>query len=458
MRRAAEEDLLKWFRTKNNRKPLILRGARQVGKSTLVRNFCAANGLELCELNLELTKIGQFEKFGTNFFDIGLAIKEIEALSGISLGKPNTLLFIDEIQEQPKAVSCLRYFYEKHHDVAVIAAGSLLEFTLNDQGFSMPVGRVEFHHLGPMTFVEYLQAVKEEKLIEWIEVGHKKNASEALHAKAVQYYKTYLFVGGMPAAIKTYLETSDLRETRRTQRGIIDTYKADFSKYATRTQTARLPKVMEYAAMCAGNLAKYSEISRDDKANDVKKAIELLCQARVVHRANHTNATELPIKAQTDESVFKLYFLDVGLMTCLSGIDFDDILNDRMESFKGKVSEQFIAQHLAYFQGPDMEPELYFWLNNKKRGAAEVDFVIQHKGKIIPIEVKSKKIGSLKSLYQFVHSHKTDLAINFNLSGFQEYDINRVAYNIDPSTKLRFNLLQVPSYSIEFLPGNSIQP
>ncbi|MBI2605526.1 MAG: ATP-binding protein [Deltaproteobacteria bacterium] len=458
MRRAAEEDLLKWFRTKNNRKPLILRGARQVGKSTLVRNFCAANGLELCELNLELTKIGQFEKFGTNFFDIGLAIKEIEALSGISLGKPNTLLFIDEIQEQPKAVSCLRYFYEKHHDIAVIAAGSLLEFTLNDQEFSMPVGRVEFHHLGPMTFVEYLQAVKEEKLIEWIEVGHKKNPSEALHAKAVQYYKTYLFVGGMPAAIKTYLETSDLRETRRIQRGIIDTYKADFSKYATRAQTARLPKVMEYAAMCAGNLAKYSEISRDDKTNDVKKAIELLCQARVVHRANHTNATELPIKAQRDESVFKLYFLDVGLMTCLSGIDFDDILNDRMESFKGKVSEQFIAQHLAYFQGPDMEPELYFWLNNKKRGAAEIDFVIQHKGEIMPIEVKSKKIGSLKSLYQFVRTHKTDLAVNFNLSNFQEHDINRVAYKIDPGTRLRFDLVQVPAYSVEFLPENSLQP
>jgi hypothetical protein len=454
MRRKALTDLNDWLLRKN-RKPLILRGARQVGKSTLVRYFAEQSDLELIEVNLEKLKINSFDDEDINVEKI---IQEIEYKTRKKLTL-NSLLFIDEIQENPNAIKSLRYFYEEQPNLPVIAAGSLLEFVLNNHSFSMPVGRVEYYHLGPMNFEEYLIAIGDDDLVKNLQLSPLTTA-ELIFEKLLLHLREFYYIGGMPEAIKTYIETKSFLEVERVHQSIIETYKDDFPKYASKTDTINLGQLISSIPKHIGKKIKYSELLKDVKHAPTKRALSLLENAKIIHKCIHTNASGIPLAAQADETIFKLYFLDIGLLNYLYGTHVDDILNPTDETLltNGVIAEQFVAQHLKYRTQRSAAEPLYYWLHEKKMNSAEIDFILQISHEIIPIEVKSGKSGSLKSLFYFMASKNKSTSIRFDLSKrkasqFSE-EINTAIFDGFENKKVSFVLKNYPLFLINFINFN----
>ncbi|MBL7669891.1 MAG: ATP-binding protein [Bdellovibrionaceae bacterium] len=432
--RLASDDLKKWFAGKM-RKPLVIRGARQVGKSTLVQNFAIESKLDLLEINFEIKSLKSLEARTLNPESLFL---EIEALFDQKLSE-STLIFFDEIQKQPAILPALRYFREKLPNVPIIAAGSLLEFVLKKHDFDMPVGRIEYLHLGPLTFSEFLFARKKKLL--WSQVGDSFDRNLPLtiaqHEQMNEAFREYIFVGGMPEAVSTFISTKDPKEVRRVHASIVETYRDDFPKYANQTATNYLGAVFEKLPQTLGRKVKYASLSQDFQSRDIKMAIELLCLARVVLPCYHSNGSGLPLAAQKDPSVFKLYFLDVGLYNFLMGITWmqaQDYHNDSILT-KGIIAEQFIAQHLAYHKGRNFAPSLFYWLRDKKSDNAELDFVTDWEGTVVPIEVKAGQAGTLKSLIQFVYEKKVTRAVRLDLKQ-RDFAVEDVVYNYRNAGKI----------------------
>jgi uncharacterized protein len=408
-------NLKDWHR-QQKRKPLVLRGARQVGKTTLVRLFCKNEGYDLIEINLELDielKVA-FKKMDPN-----LILKDIELYKKKKFGK-KTILFIDEIQTVPEAMQALRYFYEIRPELAVIAAGSLLEFTLADHSFSMPVGRVEYLFLYPMTFGEFLNAKKEKSLVEsFYKFKISQDLSELYHKRFLENYFEYLIVGGMPEAVAEYVKSHNMEKVKSIHRTIILNYKNDFSKYSKRIPVSRLEKIFDYVPAHIGQKAKYSQMDSDEQSKSLKLALDLLEKACVVQKIYHSDASGIPIKMGKSETVFKLLYLDVGLVNYDLKLDYQNILEiyktenkELILLHKGLISEQFVGQQLLAAQIEE-KLDLYYWLRERKSSNAEVDYVIQKGLKVIPVEVKFGKNGSIKSLIQFVKEKKGPLALKF---------------------------------------------
>jgi predicted AAA+ superfamily ATPase len=334
-------------------------------------------------------------------------------------------------------------------NVPVVAAGSLLEFVLKKHDFDMPVGRIEYLHLGPMTFSEFLGARKKKLL--WTQVSDafdkKRPLTVAQHEQMNELFREYIYVGGMPEAVATFISTKDPREVKRVHASIIETYKDDFPKYAKQTAIDFLGAVFEKLPQTLGKKVKYSGLSQDYQSRDIKLAIELLCLARVVLPCYHTNGSGLPLAAQKDSSVFKLYFLDVGLFNFLMGITWmqaQDFHNDSILT-KGVIAEQFIAQHLAYNKGSGFMPSLFYWLRDKKSENAELDFVTDRQGAVLPIEVKTGQTGTLKSLIQFVYEKKCARAVRLDLQQ-RDFTFEEVTYNHRSNGqvhKVKFELLNL---------------
>lgn len=408
MKRVYESDLLEWYQLKD-RKPLILRGARQVGKSTLVRLFAEGSDLDLIEINLEKK---QFQSLKTEQFDIHDWIIEIESIAKKKITQ-KTLIFIDEIQVQVKALAMLRYFYEERPDVAVISAGSLLEIALHNEEVSFPVGRVAFMWIGPMSFGEYLMAIGSYDLYQRI---LENNLLELHHQMLLDELKKYYFIGGMPKAIKTYLETKSFIDVRTIQDEILQTYQEDFPKYGKRINTDRLTNVFKQLSFHLGKKLIYQHLDRESKSIEVKKCIELFIKANILIPVYHTDATGIPLKAQIDTNVFKIFFLDIGLVNCLHEFSWNGFNKIFDETFttKGFLAEQFVAQHLAYLLNKKSHPELMYWLRDKNINKAEIDFLTNRENEILPIEVKSQHGGKLKSLKVF--AHEKNCSNSFKLS------------------------------------------
>jgi len=403
-----ENELRQWIQGKR-RKPLILRGARQVGKSTLVRQFCLSQNLNLVEINLEKHRLDLvFETL-----DLKRIFLEIEAISKKSLSDDNTLLFLDEIQEAPHALMALRYFYEERPDLPVVAAGSLLEFVLSNHNFSMPVGRIQYLYLGPMTFSEYLMAQDESVLLKYME---KDDIPDSAHEELKRHVREFLFVGGMPEAVKIFAETKDTNQVRNVHRSIIDTYCSDFDKYSKKNEKLRMEKVWRWVPLGIGEKVKYVNISREDQSRDIIRALDLLTKARVLLPVYHSHCSGIPLRAGVDDNTYKLYFLDVGLVCTMQDVSFSTLSNlDEMNLLtKGKLIEQFVAQHFFSRDNGISPPELFYWLRDKKGSSAEVDFVFSIEDRICPIEVKSGKVGKMKSLDLFMKEKKLNTAIRFN--------------------------------------------
>jgi predicted AAA+ superfamily ATPase len=450
MQRQQLQFLQKWLQNKK-RKPLIIRGARQVGKSTLVELFAKQYQQNLFNVNLE--RYPQLSEVFSSL-DPEQILQQIEALPRMARMSNDMLLFLDEIQAVPQAIPALRYFYEDRPELAVISAGSLLEFALSEHQFSMPVGRIQYLHLGPMTFTEFLAALGEDKLYHFIrhyELGQEIGA--VVHQRLLQLLRAYYFVGGMPEAVAIFAETRSYQAVSEVHNSIIETYREDFPKYTGSTNLNRMLNVFNFVARNVGIKIKYSNISRADQSITIKKDLELLAMARVISKVVHSHCSGLPLQADIEEKVYKLLFLDVGLMNAICGLNWRNISQlDEMKLInEGAIAEQFIGQHLQASLAETPNRELTYWLREGRSSNAEVDYVIALEGKIIPIEIKAGATGSLKSLHQFMGNKPTPLAIRFYASLPSVNQIKTLIPVGKQRQEISYPLISLPLYLVERL-------
>jgi len=443
MKRNALDYLVEW-NSRKNRKPVIIRGARQVGKSFLVRMFAEKASYDLAEINFEYTP-ELADLFKSN--DPKQIIQLLELKLNRKITAEKTLLFLDEIQAAPPVLIALRYFYELMPELHIIAAGSLLEFVLEDHSFSMPVGRIEYLHLGPMTFEEFLVASGRANLYEFIHnYSLKTEFPKIIHDELSDLFKKYLIIGGMPEVIKTYLETDSIRNCEMVKQSLLSTYRDDFSKYGKRVNHQRLQKVFNAIPAMVGNKLKYVNISRDDKPGSIESALHMLELARIIYRICHSSANGIPLGAQVNRRHSKPLFLDVGLQCRALGLNMLDFekTDSIMMINAGAICEQFVGQHLLYSNEFFIEPELFYWIREKSQSSAEVDYVLAQGQRVIPVEVKAGKTGTLKSLQVFLQEKKIDLALRFNTD---MPSVTHTQTNV-PGKSQRFTLLSLPLFMV----------
>lgn len=423
MKRLISKKLLDWQRQKEP-KPLIIRGARQVGKSYAVRELGEAHFKNLVTINFE--KQTSLNEIFAGDLDIKNIIARLELVLGTRIFPHDTLLFFDEIQRCPRAILALRYFKEDAPEYRVIAAGSLLDFALSE--ISFPVGRVSWLTLHPMTFLEFLWALGKDALAELIQ-EEPHALDNAVHQKLLGLVKNFGIVGGMPEVVQDYGNTGSLLKCQNGHRDLIDTYKQDFPKYASKARYPQMLKVIEQIPKYVGQQIKYTSLDRDSRAQEVKEAILLLERAQIIHRVSATSGQGLPLGAEASTKIFKEIFLDIGLMQTLCGIDWQSIpeSNDFIVINNGALAEQFVGQEILALQ--KNVNDLFYWHRNERSSQAEVDFVFAHKGFATPIEVKSSARGHLKSLQLFCDHYKPKQAFVVSSRPFlQDGDIAFVPF------------------------------
>lgn len=441
MNRNASEYLKEWA-SRETRKPLVIRGARQVGKSYLVKLFAEQEGYELLELNFDAEPL-KGEYFTSNNPAEILQLLEISENRDIDIEK--TVLFLDEIQGAPEVFASLRYFYEKMPQLKVIAAGSLLEFSLENHSFSMPVGRIEYLHLGPMLFDEYLEAMGQTKLLAFIRsYTFDKTIPAVIHEQLIKAFKQFLIIGGMPEAVKVFSETGSFKECERVKSSILETYRDDFSKYKHRANISRLQKIFSTLISCVAEKIKYVKISRDERAKDVEETLHLFELAQIIYRASHSSANGIPLSAEADTKSQKLLYLDVGLLSHALGLNLLTFQGDGDSIMvnSGATCEQFVGQHLLYRNEFYIRPELNYWIREKKGASSEVDFVIAQNSKVVPVEVKAGTRGKLRSLQVFLEEKASKLAVRFNADIPSRLETETI------TTGKEFTFLSIPFYLI----------
>ena len=442
------------------RKPLVIRGARQVGKSTLVRLFCEAAGRSLVAVDLE-RRPELAAAFGSVREPRAL-LNLIETAANAPVG-PEAVLFLDEIQAAPPALAALRYFLEDMPEQPVLAAGSLMEFALAERALPMPVGRVSYLHMGPMTFTEFLRGSGQERLAGQIDAFDWSSPNmgpefDALHGLALAALRHYLFVGGMPEAVREYGESGRLQAVAAIHAGIVETYRDDLLKYAARRDQTRMLRVFNFAAQQAGRKVKYSNVSEGEPSATIRRDMELLAMARVVAKVTHSHCSGLPLQAHLNERAFKLIFLDVGLMNAICGLPWETLASGGEAHLvnAGAVAEQFVGQHLQHLLADRPNREITYWLREGRSNNAEVDYVVEFGGRIVPIEVKANRAGALKSLHQFVAEKDVELAVRFDA---RPPSLQTVEAGIPDGARasgkrrVRYRLLSLPLYLIERLPA-----
>jgi len=420
MQRDLERDLFNW-KDRKDRMPLLLRGARQVGKSYIVEAFGKKAFKNIVTVNFEYRPELK-QCFST--FDPVEILNKLRLLTGEAIEAEQTLLFLDEIQECPNAIMSLRYFKEKYDRLAVIGAGSLMEFALNSADFKMPVGRVQFIYLEPLSFGEFLTASGNELLRRHLqEIRLTSVWDDAIHQKLMELLRLYLIVGGMPAAVKAYLESKNFLNCQRVQNSLLQAYRSDFGKYAKSSELKYLQKVFDEAPRLVGNRIKYSNIDPRSKSRDIKQALNLLKLAGILCPVYATAASGLPLGAQADEMKFKLNFLDVGLMQNACGLQTElSLTNNFFQINAGAVTEQLIGQELRACFDSYLKRDLFFWARDKKNSSAEVDYVVAVDSLVLPVEVKAGKTGTLKSLKLFIEEKRSLFGVRFSQEKLSLHD------------------------------------
>lgn len=445
MQRNVEQELVEWCDRKN-RKPLILRGARQVGKTWQVRNLAKNKFENWVEINFDLTP-EKADLFASRDVDEIVRLLEVDSGTKITLGQ--TLLFLDEIQSVPEVLPFLRYFFEKKPSLHVIAAGSLLEFILGDHTFSMPVGRIEYLFMGPMSFSEFLLAMGKDSLFDFIsEYQLGDSLPLSIHEALLDLLKIYCVVGGMPAAVQAYVEDGTIQRVLREQRSILQTYRTDFSKYGKRLNAQRLGRVFDAIPRLVGQKLKYVNLDRNERAKPLADCVDLLQMARVIYCVMHSAGNGVPLGAEVRPTDRKPLFLDIGLLCCALGLKETDFSRgqDLILVNLGAIAEQFAGQHLLYSGESYEDPSLYYWNREQRNASAEVDYLLSLGPHVIPIEIKAGKVGSLKSLHVFVSEKKSSLAVRFNTDLPSR---NTLSSSVASKPSHPFELISLPLYLIE---------
>ncbi len=413
---------LKQWKESRIRQPLLLRGARQVGKTYSVTAFGRAEFDDMVMVNFE-----ERPELGNCFsdFDPKGIIDRLSILTREIIRPGRTLLFLDEIQECPKAITSLRYFYEKLPELHVIGAGSLIEFVLQSEDFRMPVGRVQSLFMNPLSFDEFLTAAGEERLLDYLcEATLQTGIEPVFHERLEFLIRRYFLIGGMPAAVKAFINGISMEEIRRLQTGLIRTYADDFSKYASTAKHKYLKEVFERAPRMVGQRYKYSRVNPDIASKFLKEALGLLGDARCLTRICHASGAGLPFAASVNERRFKTIFLDIGLMQNSLDIQASILLDGSVMLINaGGAAEQYVGQEILAGADPYTDAKLYFWVRETRGSTAEVDYLIDIDGIPIPVEVKAGATGSLKSMRLFLKEHpKTPLGIRYSMHGLSFHD------------------------------------
>lgn len=444
MKRNALKFLNEWFQS-NNRKPLVIRGARQVGKTWLVRQFAQTTHLNLIEINFEKTpQLASF--FQSN--DIPQILLNLSAHFNVTIKATECLLFLDEIQVVPELLSKLRWFAEEFAELPVIAAGSLLEFVLEKHSFSMPVGRINDMHLEPLSFEEFLLANNKNVLIEFLKMFDLKTVIPmVIHSQLMQHFKEYVIVGGMPAAVLEWINQRNFKGVNQIHHDLLATYRDDFAKYSGRLSTERLDEVMLAVPKYLGEKFVYTRVKPSIQISPIKQSLDLLCRARICHKVMGSSANGVPLGAEIQEKYFKVIFLDVGLCSAALGLSLDQLyMIDEINVInRGGISEQVVGQLLRTLFPFYIEPTLYCWHREEKGSSAEVDYVMAHQNQIIPIEVKSGSTGSLKSLHGFMSLKNLPLAVRINSDVPTQTDVKMKDYQ---GKEIQYSLISLPFYLI----------
>lgn len=427
MRRFALDKLKEW-KEKENRKPLIIRGARQVGKTWLMKEFGNSCFEKTAYVNFDSN--ARMKQVFDGEISIERILLAISAETGVSIDAGNTLLIFDEVQEVPKALSSLKYFCENAPEYAIVAAGSLLGVALH-RGTSFPVGKVDFMDLYPLTYQEFLCALGEERFAAILK-GNDTDMVTVFKSKYIDRLREYYYVGGMPEAVKTYAETRDLNRVREIQKNLLNYYQQDFSKHAEVSLIPRLNLVWNSIPMQLAKENKkyiYGQVRKGARAKDFELAIQWLMDCGLIHKVQRAGKAALPLKAYLDLDVFKIYLLDVGLLMAMTDLDARVIIdgNRIFTEFKGALTEQYVLQQLVAQNAA--EPYYYSTANS----SGEIDFLLQARASIIPLEVKAEENLRAKSLKAFCEKYKPKVAVRTSMSDYREQDwmVNIPLYNID---------------------------
>ena len=425
--RIIDKYLSEWA-ARPSHKPILLRGARQVGKSTAVRHL-GKQFKYYVEINFE--EQPNYKVLFSNDLQVKRIVPQMAAMCGIPIIPGETLLFIDEIQECQEAIMALRFFKEDMPDLHVIAAGSLLEFVVDDIP-TFGVGRIHSMYMFPMTFDEFLLANGKNLLLD---ARNQASATsplpEPLHDKLVQLLRTYMLVGGMPESVAKWVETNDYLQCQEVQDDILTGYEADFPKYKKKVDPQLLSATIKSAAVQATKKFVYARVPGDYKTAEVKKALEMLTKANILIPVTHTNANGLPLGDERDDSTRKMLLLDTGLMLRLLNMSLGDITVITTQILtasaadlvnKGSVAEMLAGLELLHYLSPNLHHELFYWMRQAKNSTAEVDYVLPHDMQVLPFEVKAGVQGGMKSLWDFMRDKNLTQAVRCSLENFGQFD------------------------------------
>lgn len=416
MYRDKMNELKKW-KDSPTRKPLIIRGARQVGKTWLMKEFGKQYYKKCAYINFDDNS--RMDKLFEDDFDLDKIIQGLKIESNVNIEPENTLIILDEIQETPKALKALKYFYENANQYHIVSAGSLLGVAIHE-GTSFPVGKVDFLDLAPLSFFEFLEALGEENLLQLL----KENDFDMIgvfNSKLKEFLKLYYYVGGMPEAVNSYAQNKDLKEVRKIQKRLLEAYEQDFSKHAP---SNIVPRIRQLWNNIPTQLAKenkkfiYGLVREGARAREYEIALSWLIDCGLVYQINRVTTSKVPLSAYQDFNAFKLYLLDVGLLSAMSGIDAKTLLegNDVFEKFKGSLTEQYVLCQLKECTDLDV----FYWSSDT--GTSELDFITQIGKDNVPIEVKASENLQAKSLKSFVQKYETKFNVRTSMSDYRNDD------------------------------------
>ena len=415
MKRKIYKQLLKWKRNVD-RKPLMLLGARQVGKTWIMQHFGEKEYKNVAYINCDDEP--RMKQLFELDYNIDRILITIQAITGVKITPADTLIIMDEIQEVPRGLHSLKYFCEKAPEYHVMVAGSLLGVTLG-KGESFPVGKVDMLTMYPMDYEEFLDATGNEG---WIELLHSKDWGliDIMKPKMTELLRQYYFVGGMPGVVSKFIENTDLQQVRTLQRDILEAYRRDISKHTSAAESTRIREVLDSLPSQLARENKkfiYGAVRKGSRAKDFELAIQWLVDAGIVYKVSRIKEPKMPLKFYEDMDVFKLFLLDCGLLACMTDASADQMLigDNVFTEFKGAFTEQYVLQQLLAL---GLKP--YYWSNTKT--PSEIDFIIQDSQRVIPVEVKAEENVRARSLAQFIKDNPRLKGLRISMKGYVDQD------------------------------------